>query len=221
MAVTTIYPSDYSLIALVGSFAIRRRAPRIDGHHHMQFVSVTTVAAVVLFSFGCGAGSPTPTTILPTPATAPPTATPLPPTPTLTPDQLIGKEIKKAALDYLETVMLFQSSFEALVFEISASGKTGFSVTFEDELIDELLDAELAIENTSYSVASGHSWSTQFETMIDKGQKLVDFGMEDVGYILDEISLGTDEAEVLMADVLWAADESEVAAEDFRAIAAR
>ena len=97
--------------------------------------------------------------------------------------------------------------------------ETGFSVTFEDELIDALYDVETAVENTPYSQVSSAYWSSQFEQVIVNGQNLIAIGMEDVNYILDEISLRTDEAEVLMADVLWAADESEVAAADFRSIA--
>lgn len=151
----------------------------------------------------------------------PPTATTIPPTATFTADQWQGEEIRQAALDYLETVLFFQSAFEALVFEISAGGQTGFSVTFADELVDELITAKNNIENAHYGTLTGYSWPHQFEAIITKGQKLIEIGMEDVRYILDEISLASDEAQVLMADVLWADDESEVAAAEFRDVVGR
>ena len=132
-----------------------------------------------------------------------------------------AKRSGKRHLDYLETVLFFQSAFEALVFEISAGGQTGFSVTFADELVDELITAKTNIENAHYSTFTGYSWPHQFETIITKGQKLIEIGMEDVRYILDEISLASDEAQVLMADVLWANDESEVAAAEFRDVVGR
>lgn len=189
----------------------------------MQRVSRLFGSSVVLIALvaSCGGEEPTATSVPPTPIPVTPTATSVPPTATFTIDQQRDEEIRQAALDYLETVLFFQSAFEALVFEISAAGRTGFSVAFEDDLIDELIDAETAIETAHHSAFSLTSWSMQFEQIIVKGQKLVSIGLENVWYILDEISLETDEAQVLMADVLWAADESEVAAADFRKVVGR
>ena len=188
-------------------------------HIHSRCFAVLSAAAfavAVASALSCAGNNSTPTSVPPTSTPLPPTATPLPPTPTFTAEQQKGEDIRQSALEYLETVLYFQSAFEALVFEISARGRTGFSVTFADELVDELIDAETDIENAHHSTFTGHSWANQFEGVIATGQQLIEIGMEDVRYILDEISLDSDEAEVLMADVLWAADESEVAASDFR-----
>ena len=188
---------------------------------HAHFVVPIATSLIVASLVACGGQAPTPTAVPSTSTPIPPTATSIPPTATFTAAQYQEEEIRQAALDYLETVLFFQSSFEALVFEISARGQTGFSVTFEDELIDELVDTEINIETAHHGTFSGHAWPSQFEAVIRKGQTLVEIGMEDARYILDEISLGSDEAQVLMADVLWAADESEVAASNFRELVGR
>ncbi len=188
---------------------------------HAHFVVPFAASLFVALLVACGGQALMPTAVPPTSTPIPPTATSIPPPPTFTAAQHRAGELRQAALDYIETVLFFQSAFEALVFEISAQGQTGFSVTFEDELVDELINAETNVEIAHHSTFSGHSWPRQFEDVIDKGQTLVEIGMEDVRYILDEISLGTDEAEVLMADVLWAADESEAAASEFRELVER
>ena len=195
---------------------IHRQSKTIGGCASSARVPLAMLLLAAVQMVACGDAEPTATPLPPTSTAVPPTATTAPPTPTFTPDQRRGEEIRRAALDYLETVLFFQSAFESLVFEISAAGQTGFSVTFADELADELINAESNIENAHYYTFTGHSWPSQFEEVITKGQELIEIGMENVRYILDEISLDSDEAQVLMADVLWADDESEAAASDFR-----